>query len=98
MELFLTEWSRSYFVLALAYFFLFRAASEIQKSLNVPLDDMTALVKLLSLRFHQRHYLVILVKKHLTAMYGDDLATLSKEKLKERLKLCEEVSSAEYIL
>ena len=53
---------------------------------------MTGLVKSLSLRFHERHYLVILVKKHLTAMYGDDLAALSKEELKERLKLCEEVN------
>ena len=30
------------------------------------------------------------VKKHIVAMF-DDLSSLSKEELKERLKLCEEV-------
>lgn len=53
---------------------------------------MQSLVKSLSGKFHDRHYLLILVKKHLMTMYGDDLGLLSKEELKERLKLCEEVT------
>ena len=65
---------------------------EIQKYLDSPLNEMTALVKKLSQKFHERHYLLILVKKHITFMYGDDLTSLSKEELKDRLKLCEEVS------
>ena len=64
---------------------------EIQTYLELPLDQMTAMVKSLTQRFHERHYLVILVKKHITFMYGDDLGSLSKEELKDRLKLCEEV-------
>ena len=64
---------------------------EIQTYLELPLDQMTAMVKSLTRRFHERHYLLILVKKHLTHMYGDDLGSLSKEELKDRLKLCEEV-------
>ena len=64
---------------------------EIQTYLELPLDQMTAMVKSLTQRFHERHYLLILVKKHLTHMYGDDLVSLSKEELKDRLKLCEEV-------
>jgi len=66
------------------------AALDIQKSLDAPLHQMKALVKKWSLKFHERHYLVILVKKHIVAMF-DDLSSLSKEELKERLKLCEEV-------
>ena len=65
---------------------------EIQKSLDAPLDHMNTLVKSLCQKFHERHYLVILIKKHLMAM-SDDLSNLSKEELKERLKLCEEVCS-----
>ena len=64
---------------------------DIQKSLDAPLQQMQALVKELSQKFHERHYLVILIKKHLIAMFNDDLFSLSKEELKERLKLCEEV-------
>ena len=57
---------------------------------------MITLVKSLTQRFHERHYLVILIKKHLMAMYGgsEDLPSLSKEELKERLKLCEEVRNS----
>ena len=68
-----------------------RTAMEIQKCLDVPFEKMTALVKSLTEKFHDRHYLLILVKKHITFMYGDDLGSLSKEELKDRLKLCEEV-------
>ena len=64
---------------------------EIQKYLDVSFEKMTALVKSLTEKFHDRHYLLILVKKHITFMYGDDLGSLSKEELKDRLKLCEEV-------
>jgi hypothetical protein len=66
-------------------------AMEIQKCLDVPFEKLTALVKSLTEKFHDRHYLLILVKKHITFMYGDDLGSLSKEELKDRLKLCEEV-------
>ena len=78
----------------LTYFFSFfiRTAMEIQKCLDVPFEKLTALVKSLTEKFHDRHYLLILVKKHITFMYGDDLGSLSKEQLKDRLKLCEEVS------
>ena len=41
--------------------FYFRAALDIQKSLDAPLHQMKALVKKWSLKFHERHYLVILV-------------------------------------
>lgn len=64
---------------------------EIQKQLDSSPDDMQSLLKKLALRFHDRHYLVILVKKHLIGMFSDDLFSLSKEVLKDRLKLCEEV-------
>ena len=75
----------------LTYFFFIRTAMEIQKCLDVPFEKLTALVKSLTEKFHDRHYLLILVKKHITFMYGDDLGSLSKEELKDRLKLCEEV-------
>ena len=74
------------------FFFFIRTAMEIQKCLDVPFEKLTALVKSLTEKFHDRHYLLILVKKHITFMYGDDLGSLSKEQLKDRLKLCEEVS------
>ena len=53
---------------------------------------MLELLKALTLTFHDRHYLPILLKKHLIAIHFDNLPELSKEDLKERLKLIEEVS------
>ena len=49
---------------------------------------------LFSLRFHERHYLLILLKKHLIGMLSDSLFELTKEDLIERLKLIEEVGIA----
>lgn len=55
-------------IVALLYlekaFFAFRAALDIQKSLDAPLHQMKALVKKWSLKFHERHYLVILVRSN----------------------------------
>ena len=53
---------------------------------------MLELLKALTLTFHDRHYLPILLKKHLIGIHFDNLPELSKEDLKERLKLIEEVS------
>jgi hypothetical protein len=64
---------------------------EIQNAIDLPLGELLELLKNFSSRFHERHYLTILVKKHLIALYGEDLSSLSKEELRERLKLCEEV-------
>ena len=47
----------------LSFFYFFRAALDIQKSLDAPLQQMKALVKKWSLKFHERHYLVILVSE-----------------------------------
>ena len=54
---------------------------------------MLELLKALTLTFHDRHYLPILLKKHLIGIHFDNLPELSKEDLKERLKLIEEVST-----
>lgn len=51
----------------------FRAAMEIQKELDASPDDMQDLLKRMALKFHERHYLVILVKKHLIGMFMRDL-------------------------
>ena len=64
---------------------------EIQNSLTLPEEAMKEMVHSLSLKFHDRHYLLIWVKRHLMAINANSLASLSKEELKERLKLCEEV-------
>lgn len=53
---------------------------------------MLEVLKALTLTFHDRHYLPILLKKHLIGIHFDNLPELSKEDLKERLKLIEEVS------
>ena len=84
-------WVQMGYIKVLPIFFFIRTAMEIQKYLDVSFEKMTALVKSLTEKFHDRHYLLILVKKHITFMYGDDLGSLSKEELKDRLKLCEEV-------
>lgn len=63
---------------------------EIQKSLDAPLDQMKLMLKSLATRFHERHYLLILIKKHILAI-DDNLVEMTKEDLKERLKLCEEI-------
>ena len=54
---------------------------------------MLEVLKALTLTFHDRHYLPILLKKHLIGIHFDNLPELSKEDLKERLKLIEEVST-----
>ena len=54
---------------------------------------MLEVLKALTLTFHDRHYLPILLKKHLIGIHFDNLPELSKEDLKERLKLIEEVSN-----
>ena len=69
----------------------YSAAKDIQKALQEPLSEMYGLLKKLSIRFHDRHYLLILLKKHLIGTLSDSLIELSKEDLKERLKLIEEV-------
>ena len=71
--------------------FFYSAAKDIQKALQEPLSEMYGLLKKLSIRFHDRHYLLILLKKHLIGTLSDNLIELSKEDLKERLKLIEEV-------
>ena len=71
----------------------FSAAKDIQKALQEPLSEMFGLLNKLSIRFHDRHYLLILLKKHLIGTLSDSLIELSKEDLKERLKLIEEVLS-----
>ena len=53
---------------------------------------MLEVLKALTLTFHDRHYLPILLKKHLIGIHFDNLPELSKGDLKERLKLIEEVS------
>ena len=50
-------------LLSFSVWFVFRAALDIQKSLDAPLQQMKALVKKWSLKFHERHYLVILVSE-----------------------------------
>ena len=69
----------------------YSAAKDIQKALQEPLSEMYGVLKKLSIRFHDRHYLLILLKKHLIGTLSDSLIELSKEDLKERLKLIEEV-------
>ena len=76
------------------YYSAARSFKEVVES-NASVAAMEDFLDSLASKFHEKHYLPMLVKKHIIGMYGDDLINCSKVDLERRLFLCDEVTSSQ---